>query len=268
MRTILIIFVSLIVALVLIYQVSADPIEQQLASSTPVPASIPSPLPLVVTDVTIATPTQLERTATPIGPVMLEALTEANVRSQPDPESERLGTIRAGDQYVVIGRYFRWFQFQYNQTSSGIGWVFDELVTIIGDESSIADLTQAELPAQDVNLTETSAILAQTAGGILTATAIINAVPLPALTQQNGSTSQINPIPIAPEVLPTFTFPPNIPPRLSPEVFSSTLDQNASATESPQANDLVLPSTIPPILPILILGGLGVLGLLVSSSRS
>lgn len=269
-RKLYLILASLIIIAATIHRLDAEAVEQIVVSATPVPANVPSPLPLVVTDVIVSTPTQAERTPTPLGPVLLEALTEANVRSQPDPESERLGTIRAGDQYAVIGRYFRWYRFQYNQTSSGVGWVFDELVKIIGDESAIVDLTQGEPPTQDpaaLAITATLAVLTQTPGGVLTASAAANVIALPIVTQSNDSTPQANGVPIAPEVLPTFTFPPNIPLLVSTDALSNTLEQATTTTNDTVGTDLVIPTSIPPVLPILILGGLGILGLIISSAR-
>src|SRR5262249_27404694 len=96
----------------------------------------------------VSTPTATY-TATPVGPVLLEALTEANVRAKPDPESDLLGTIHTGDVYPVLGRYYRWYQFQYNKSASGTGWVFDDLVKITGDESQILDLSENALPTVD-----------------------------------------------------------------------------------------------------------------------
>ena len=86
---------------------SADDQQQINISATPALITLPSPLPFSTQE--IATPTATY-TPTPVAPVVLEALTEANVRSDPDPESDLLGTIRAGDLYLVLGRYYRWYQ--------------------------------------------------------------------------------------------------------------------------------------------------------------
>ncbi|MEZ4666954.1 MAG: SH3 domain-containing protein [Anaerolineae bacterium] len=243
-------------------------IAQNIATSTPVQASIPSPLPIIATEVTPTLVVETERSPTPAGPVMLEALTEANVRSQPDPDSERLGTIRAGDQYVVLGRYFRWIRFQYNQTAGGVGWVFDELVNIIGDENSITDLSEVESPSQDVNVTQTVAILDQTPGGVQTATAGVNVLPLPVATQDGSAVSSSSQLPVAPQVLPTYTFPSNLPALIPTNVSYGISELDVNATSTPVTTDFVFPSTIPPILPVLVLGALGILGLVIASSRS
>lgn len=248
---------------------SASPSFQDLPTATPVQVSLPTQLPLLPT----ATPltnsvVPIERSPTPQGAAYLEAITEANVRSQPDPESERLGTIRAGEQYTVIGQYFRWYQFQYNQSASGTGWVFDELVNIGGNTSNITDLTLMT-PTPDVaaiQANSTLSLITQTPGGVLTATASVGIVPLPLATNADGSGLLPPPDTIA-TVLPTFTVPPNIA-APNPSIQSNSTE----SIETPQSlilpnENITLPSRIPPILPILLLGGAGILGLLISSAR-
>jgi hypothetical protein len=265
------------ITLLLIGNSYADLPQQVNVSPTPVQISIPtaiSPAPeqLGLTE----TPT---RTPTPMGPVMLEAKTEANVRAEPNPDSQRLGAIRAGDLYPVIGRYFRWLEFQYNQSPSGTGWVFDELVTIIGDETAIIDLTRQDAPTADsdsLGQTATFRALTLTPGGLLTATADarIITIPAPANTDQvitgllqppplPGQTVAEPPTPAS--LLPTFTIPPDLV-LVTP---TAAFDTDEVSTATPEPSSLPgLPSTdIPPIVPILLLGGLGIIGLLISAIR-
>lgn len=232
------------------FVVSADSartgeVQQIVVSPTPLQFNLPvaSLLPSTQpTELSLAT-----ATATPLSQVLLEALTEANVRAQPDTESERLGTIRAGDTYPVLGRYFRWFQFQYNQSPTGIGWVFDELVRIIGDKSAIPDLTEAT---------------PQSASEGILATPDPNQIALPIFSAATASLpTQIATL----NVLPTYTYPPNVD-SVGLSTASGQLQITSEATVN--ENQIVTPSrSIPPILPILILGGLGVLGLLISTRR-
>ncbi|MBL8163555.1 MAG: SH3 domain-containing protein [Anaerolineae bacterium] len=260
---------ALLIFGVIIGITKAEPPAQSVVSPTPVPINLPSPLPFI-TQQSLATETPT-RTPTPIGPALLEAITEANVRAQPDPESERLGTIRSGEVYPVIGRFFRWYQFQYQQSPSGTGWVFDELVRIIGDETSVIDLNEQAAPTVDTiaqAATETFAAITQTPGGILTATA---SVLLPALPGQgNSQTDGLTPVggialPTEVGVLPTYTFPADVA-LLVPTQPASESGDATSGDASPLA-DLELPSTLPPIVIILALGGGGFLGLLISSYR-
>lgn len=255
-------------------RVEAEPALQTGPTATPVQASLPTPLPLIPADIPGATNIPITRTPTPEGAALLEAITEANVRSQADPESDRLGTIRAGDSYTVIGRYFRWYQFQYDQSPSGTGWVFDELVTIKGNPDRIPDLSLAT-PTPDVNALQansTLVVLTQTPGGVLTATAGVGALPLPIESSANNSGSTVDTSPNILVVgsqtpLPTFTIPPNLG-AVSPPIVSSSGTPSENPTASTvQISDFVIPSRIPPILPILVLGGVGILGLLISSLR-
>lgn len=239
---------------------------QVVVSPTPVRIVIPTAGP--TTAPANATPT-LTRTPTPLGPVVLEAKTEANVRSQPDPNSELLGTIRAGDVYPIIGRYFRWLQFQFPTSPSGTGWVFEELVTVIGDATAIRDLTVEAAPTADETAlaqTATFEFLTQIPGGVLTATASARIIIIPTqpgvLEATTPDPSQENPV----NVLPTFTWPPDQALALAGTLpvagSTASLDESQSLDIS-----LSVPDRIPPIVLILALGGAGVLGLVISTLR-
>lgn len=239
---------------------------QELITSTPVRVVIP-------TNAAPATGPELSptftRTPTVTGPVLLEAKADAgdvNVRADADIEAERIGAIRAGDTYPVLGRRFRWYQFQFDQSPSGRGWVFDELVTIIGDESAIQDFSLEDMPTQDtaaIAATQTQEAVTLTPGGLLTATIVARdgGVVLidPGLS---GSFSTGEDLSLM-EVLPTYTYPPNVIAALPTEDSLVTV----TPTNTPAAPLIPLPSGIPPIAPILILGGIGALGLMLNSLR-
>jgi Bacterial SH3 domain len=249
-------------------RIRADSALQVLVSATPVPISLPSPLPFA-TDAAVATEAPT-RTPTPNGPVLLEALNEANVRAQPDTDSERLGTIRNGDVYAVLGRYFRWYKFEYNTSPSGYGWVFDDLVHVIGDETLIPDLTQDALPTIDpisAGATGTMEIVTQTPGGILTVTANAGVIPLPVEGATNGAVS-VPALPQSGSVLPTYTYPADIflPTPVPTGAQSESVERAPTQTEG-NPSKVALPSHIPPIAPILILGAIGLIGLFISSYR-
>lgn len=258
------VFLSLV--LMIIGRVSADNLLQGNVSPTPVRVDLPTALPFVTPTSELA-PTAT-RTPTPPGAALLEALTEANVRSQPDPESERLGQILAGNLYTVLGKYYRWYKFQYDQAAGGVGWVFDELVRIEGDETTIKDLTQDALPTQDpaaLDAASTVSVLTLTPGGIETATAA-SAIQLPVLP--GGNVIQTTPQPGEdPQLLPTFTFPANIN-VVQPTVALTSVGDVYEATSEPDAlSGFSLPENVPPIAPIALLGLFGLLGLLVTSIR-
>jgi len=230
---------------------------QELITSTPVRIQIPDQAAPAVE--IISSPT-ITRTPTPAAVMVSakEGAGEVNVRAEPDVESDRLGSIRAGEFYPVLGRYFRWIQFQYDTSPTGRGWVFDELVDITGDASTIPDLSQQALPTHDPAIaaaTQTQEAVTQTPGGILTITAETRILPVPGVDSSLMVTSETSV-----QVLPTFTYPPDI-------VAIAPTEATEINTTSPEAPPFEVPNNVPPILPILALGAGGLLGLVVSSLR-
>ncbi len=241
-----------------IWALSTLPVQaQELVTSTPVQINIPdSAAPAVQI---IATPT-VTRTPTQSA-VMIEAKAsagEVNVRAEADIESDQLGTIRAGEFYPILGRYFRWIQFQFDSSPNGRGWVFDELVNIIGDESSIVDLSVQALPTADPLVeaeTQTQIAITLTPGGLLTVTAESRIISV------EGAEDQVNARqPDATVVLPTFTYPPDV-------VAAAPTAVTITPTVNPENTPLTVSTKIPPIAPIALLGGMGLLGLIISSLR-
>lgn len=223
--------------------------------------SVPTPEPFDE----LETPT---RTPTPLGIAQLEARQNANVRALPDPGAELVGEIQPGTYYNVIRRYFRWIEFQYDEAPNRRGWVYDELVQIVGDESVIPVVESLEEDTDTVDefdATATSLSITQTPGGLLTATAVArggagsaartNQFNIEQVTQEVGTGDT--------EVLPTYTFPPGV-------VAMAPSPAQPTATRNPDTeNRLTLPAPerIPPLVPIAALGLLGLLGLFVSSLR-
>ncbi len=242
---------------------SQSAIAQELVTATAVPANFPTLAPPPIQGAVTEMPT---RTATVPGRAVLEAKADAgdvNVRSQADIGSDIIGTIRTGDQYVILGKYFRWYQFQFDLTPAGRGWVFDELVNIIGDPSTIPDLSVEALPTDDpaiVGATQTQLALTQTPGGILTATEDSRQLALPGTPAAPGgaedAASSSNAAP-----LPTFTFPPDL-------IAATPVDLTMiTPTLVPSFTSIAVSNGVPPIVPIVVLGGFGLLGLFVSSLR-
>ncbi len=196
------------------------------------------------------------RTPTPMGQAILEARDFANVRAAPDTSAAQLGVIRSGERYNVTGRYYQWLQFQYNQSPTGLGWVFGDLVNITGDPATILQIDLNAEPTPDpfaLGQTATFAILTQTPGGVLTATAAVRD-PLAAFnTSENAG------------ILPTFTYPPEIVPIAPTQPAASSIDDMVEVAQPAAAN--FDPSDLPPIVPIVVLGGMGLLGLAISAMR-
>lgn len=201
-------------------------------------------------------------TATPRGIIMLEPISEVNVRTSPEiTEDNQVGTIRAGERYMVLGRYFNWVQFQYDLAPNGRAWVYRDLIEIIGNESVIPTLVPNASPTVDplvAGATQTrEAILAQP-GGELTVTAQSRIIQLPnGAIESNGANSGG----VLQEETPraTFTYPPGVAvgvPTLvaTREVNTNTSTQDASAP-------------VAPIIPIAALGLFGMLGISLSLLR-
>lgn len=236
----------------------STPIPVQLATSTPLPllgggnqqAATPTPTP----------------TETPIGPTQLEATSgSVNVRADSDPEAEIYGIIIPGERYAITGRYFRWLQFRFPNSPTGLGWVFDELVTIHGDPLLIPDLSVAP-PTPDPLIsgpTLTVEAILNVPGGELTATAGARIIEGPVAVIGSSSQpleSQLNPE--GAERLPTFTPAPNV------DLLVASSNVQPTNTSEPMLIDLTTRGgSFPPILPIVALIGLGVLGLAFSFWR-
>jgi hypothetical protein len=221
----------------------------QAPTATPQPVSLSTAAPADVPGSTDATAT---RTPTPEGQIFIEAREFANVRAQPDPGAAQLGQISAGERYTATGRYFQWIQFQYPPSPSGLGWVFADLVNVTGDAALIPELTDpaANAPSgAELQAAGTQAAVTLTPGGVLTATASTRFEALGQATLDG------------PNILPTFTYPPGI-------IFQPTSSVPAAeATPAPSGDIEAGTTSLPPVVPVLIVAGLGVFGLLVNSLR-
>lgn len=236
--------------------------QAQAPTPTTAPLVIATPTPLPTIGATLENTPLPTFTPTEPGPVQLEAKEDAgavNVRQEADPESERLGAIQFGERYVVVGRYFLWYQIRYEQSPSGLGYIFGDLVNIIGDPAEIEDLTLITPTPQDpnaVNLTATFEAVLSTPGGELTLTVSVREIQAPS---QQLAVVQQDAIATPRPILPTFTYPPNIIAQApTPSGNSPILVPNENtSTNTPR-------SGVAPITPILVLGGLGIIGLLLS----
>lgn len=195
---------------------------------------------------------------------LLEASTasvDINVRSEPDGTSSRLGTLEQGRQYPVRGRYFSWFWFDYENSPTGRAWVFGDLVNIIGDASTIPTVDPFAAPTDDpvqLDQTATSEAIRLTPelAGSATADARLLVVPTGASTDA----ASVN------GLLPTFTPPAEIVPlRENDEIRELNIATDEDFLE--RTLTVIADGELPPIAPIGILAGLGLLGGLISLVR-
>jgi hypothetical protein len=184
---------------------------------------------------------------------------EVNLRSLPDPNEQRLGSIRPGDLYTIRGRFFSWYLIDFPNAPSGTAWVYGELVEVFGDSFAIQDIDPYLTPTSVAEAVagETLEIVLLTPGGDETATAesriIVISTPTP-----DPSSLQVTEV----GILPTFTAPAEYHVRLTATPFGSQGDVNLVGAISNVAN-----AGIPPVLPILALGLLGFLGVIVGAIR-
>lgn len=208
-------------------------------------------------------------TATAQQAAFLEAKPEAadgvNVRADADPEADVLGVIRPGEQYVVTGRFYLWLRFRYDRSPNGQGWVFGDLVNLSGDTTLIPDLAaepQATTDATVVGATQTAEVITLTPGAPLTATAdaqlLLEPVSLNEAVSDAANASG----------LPTFTPPPALVAAATPSTDAGGVGEATTMIETGSApiSEISL-ANLPRILPIVLLGGLGILGVLISMLR-
>jgi hypothetical protein len=241
--------------IILLFVVSATSLmAQEPPTATPAQINIATAAPTGADD-PLAIPTA---TATTEGQIFIEARDFANVRAQPDTGAAQLGQIRSGELYPVIGRYFQWFQFVYEPSPTGLGWVFGDLVNIVGDVNAIPELDLSTQPTFDpvaVEQTSTQGVITLTPGGILTVTAFTR------IMESNPDAMT----PVGQGALPTFTYPPNV---VRATATANLTNPAVTQTAAPQERiTLVESSGLPPIIPILVLLGFGILGLAVSTIR-
>lgn len=236
-------------------EVQPEPVVAQVRiTATPIRVPLPTQPPSA-TDIAIATPTP-SITPTETGPLLIQVpaeTTEINVRAEPDIESQRLGVIRANERYVVTGRYFSWLRINYDASPTGRGWVFGQLVTVLGDENEIPEIDPFNTANPLLDTTDTTIQSNQPSD--TTTQGDDRTIVLPTADGVQITTDR---------ALPTFTpvgddvvSNPNLPaPNVEPEeVLEDDIITSALAT--------ITDSEIPPIVPISLLGVGGMLGILI-----
>lgn len=215
---------------------------QARATATPAPGVLLTPTPEGRASFTpIPAPTL---SPTPLPAVRLRALDTAgnvNIRAVPSLEGDILGTIAAGVEYQVLRNYYRWYEFRYELSPNGRGWIYGDLVEIVGDRSQIividdpADITAPQAPIADASAADEA-----------------EARTITLSTQQADSDVSVELV--EETALPTFTPPPATPVSVMQQLG---FEESAPA---PWAD-------LPPILPVAVLAGLGLLGFLINALR-
>ena len=242
--------VALIFMLPQVFAPDAIAQSQSLGTATPVRAQLRTATPEGFGQV--APTVTVEPSQTPPGPALLEARETAgrvNVRALPDPDSEIVGTIVFGTQYPALRRYYLWLELRYEPAPLGRAWVFGELVDVIGDADAIETIEDyAEVAVAPVDA-PVAVAGAEEDSALEPRTLVIETRPAEAAS---GDAQRLTP-------LPTFTYPPD----------SSAMNRRGSgivaAGETSSAGDGG--QQLPPLLPIGLLAGLGLAGLLLSGLR-
>jgi uncharacterized protein YraI len=189
-------------------------------------------------------------TRTPsLAPVFAEAIGEANLRTGPGLDFDVVGTLLAGNPVPVIGRSVRypWYVVEWEDARGGQAWVFDQLVVITGDITTVPVVEEPEAPTINPTLAAaqaTATILLQTPGAAETATANALMLPTGAYTMTPGGPGGV-------ARLATFTEPP---PYAQPTMLPPVAVQNSSGA-------------LPPAVFIISLGLLGILSLILTLLR-
>lgn len=254
---------TLLYAVFALISQGSEVIQAQNPTPTPIRVEIPTQK-VLPTEIALDTPAPTW-TPTAEGPVLLrlaDSAESANMRLQPDPSGELLGQIEPNTTYVVTGRYFSWYQFVNDRSPTGRAWVFESLVTIIGDEADIPDADPFAAPTPDANIqniTATWVAFAATPGAFETATAESRVIIVPTFVnnEPDGSAGR----------LPTFTPPPELNSLSRPETGRIVVTATAVPDLVNDSVQAVLSGRIAPVIPISLLAGFGLLGLIVSILR-
>lgn len=233
------------------------------AAGQPAPAWQGSLTPSPTTDEQLQLPTA---TATQIGgptatttptatlvPVLAETIGDptTNLRSGPGLDFDVLAELPPATTLPITGRWlgYQWYQVAWEDGPDGVAWVYEPLVVVRGDITTVPAVEPPSAPTADPNLAgaeATAAVLVLTPGAAETATATAFFQPTGVFTQTpSGSGAGGGP-------LPTFT-PPD--PYVQPQEIAAP----AGSEESQSA--------FPPAAVILTLAGMGVLMLLLGVLR-
>ncbi|GAB1421936.1 hypothetical protein MASR2M15_21380 [Anaerolineales bacterium] len=249
-----------ILILLIIIMTAPKVLSQERISPTPIRVTLGPTSTPIISEVLQATETPT-RTPTPPGPALLEiagGYESVGVHVEPDPSTDRIGNLKPGEQFPVIGRFFQWYQFEYPSSPTGKAWIYLDYASIIGDAAAVPEINPYADPTEEGgantgDLTATWEVITLTPGGDLTATAEARVLVVP--TRININIDEVEDMAT---LLPTFTSPANIASsaQLTTPVPTAQQGSGISTTISDAVS-----GGIPPILPIFILGILGIIGL-------
>lgn len=113
-------------------------------SAPVVSPTVPAPV------VAIGSPSPTTTLAAPAAAVYMETDAEINVRFGPGVDYPRIGRILPGERYPVISRHvlYPWLLIEFPPAPDGVGWVFADVVRVVGDANSLPVITveQVEWP--------------------------------------------------------------------------------------------------------------------------
>lgn len=235
---------------------------QGQVSPTPVNVVLPTATPQA-TDITIATTTPTF-TPQPEGPTVVRAIRNefdqpVNVRRLPDPTAEVVGTLDFDIGYVLTGRYFSWWRIEFDNAPGGVGYVFESVVEVDGSEIDIPEIDPFSGATGDGAVPDD---VDENDSGETTTDSDDRTLQIP-----TPDTSRS--LDIEPELLPTFTYPPDAgaPPTVNQDGDSAILQAQSADNALSTTISTVTSGNIPPIFPIALLGGFGLLGLVVGLIR-
>jgi len=196
-------------------------------------------------------------TATLPGPAFLQAPVTAgniNVRAAPNLDSEVLGTISFGALYPALRRYFQWYELRYEPSPNGRAWVYGELVEVTGDLDNI----QVVDNFADISVIPSDGNSLEAEDGGAAAESDDDSRVL-VISTEDGAAGRSEAERMA-SPLPTFTRPPDLP-AIIPTGNIDAPTQNEARTDPGRRSQL------PPLFPIVMLAGFGLVGLLINLIR-
>src|SRR5258708_5504807 len=110
---------------------------QQAVAQGPSPTSLSIVIPTRTANLAGHVSLTPSRTAAPNAPTVgrvdaKDASTGANIRAAPSTDAEKLGNIRPGKFFAIVGRSDKWLEIQYDGSPTGLGWVYEDLVNVTG----------------------------------------------------------------------------------------------------------------------------------------
>jgi len=108
-----IIFVTMLVAFIVLGTVRANPLPQQPTGTIPTVTSTPRGTYIIVN-------------------ALSTSENQVNVRSGPSALTEKVGVLLVGQDANAIGRYGEWVQIDYPGTPGGTAWIYANYVSVYG----------------------------------------------------------------------------------------------------------------------------------------